>query len=88
MDVKELSKTIRKCDCKPYLIESEYCKNCTKTIIDFMNDRGAGVLLGELEIEELKKETTDINNTNKSLRAQLQKLQEKVRKLEDDRKRV
>ena len=84
---KILSNKIYTCNCKPYFLYVDYCKNCQEEVISFMNEHGAGVLMGDMIIEDLRKINQTLTNKNLSLRKQLQGLIVKINSMEreDDR---
>ncbi len=74
-----LHKRIYECKCMP--MKENYCKNCEKAIVDFMNKHGAGALTQDTLIENLKKRVSELGNYNKSQANKIKRLEVELTQL-------
>lgn len=88
LEREELGKKIYDCkeNCKPWFIGVDYCSGCQEVVINFLNKYGAGVLMGDLVIDDLKKENQILKNQNNSLNKQLQDKINQINKLKEEMK--
>ena len=80
---KELHNKIWNCKnekCNPVLRGVNYCKDCQKVIIDFMNKYGAGVLTRDKQVEDLQDKIRKLELERNSLD---KKFLEKIKKVEE-----
>lgn len=77
---KELHNKIYDCGCCPLSEKEEYCDDCKKAVIDFMNKYGAGVLTRDELIESLKKilgeKISQLAKLDENTRKQIRKLKQ------------
>ena len=81
---KELHKIIYECKCTP--IGGNYCENCEKAVIDFMNKHGAGTLTQDILIESLKKRVSELGSYNQSQANKIKRLEAEIMQLIGDSK--
>lgn len=80
-----LHKQIYECKCKPWRKGVDYCDNCQKAVVDFMNEHGAGVLTNDIVIEGLLKDCVKLAKENMSLK---KRLEVKIRRVEELKEKV
>ena len=85
---KELHKRIYDCECKPWRRGVNYCENCQKAVIDFMNKYGVGVLCRDEEVEILLKGNMRLIKDNEILKTKLEKKIKRVEELKRETEEV
>ncbi len=80
----QLHNQIWNCSCMP--LNQDYCKDCQKAVITFMNTYGAGNLTRDILVENLQKEISVKGKEIDSLKLRLQEKIIRVDELKEELK--
>ena len=84
---KNMDEQVYRCKCMP-LGKNNYCEDCHKVVINFMDEYGLGNLEQDILIEKLNKQINlldgKVNNLNKALKAEREETNKKVEWLKEE----